>query len=131
MKYQFVENIAIKPEDIAALRASVGWDQRLEKIKTAASGVYYRCGCFADGMLIGYIEAISDGVDDAYLRNLTVHPHHQGHGIASTLLTMAKERIREDGIKMVNLLFDPKLLPFYRKAGFKIVCGGLIDNEDI
>ena len=42
---------------------------------------------------------------------------------------IALEKIKADGIKMVAVVFFPHLKDFYEKAGFKIVSGGLIDNE--
>ncbi len=58
-----------------------------------------------------------------------VHPDYQRRGIGSTLLSMVKERIKKNRIKMVSLVFEPGLIDFYRKAGFYIIAGGLIDFE--
>lgn len=130
MKLKFVESRAIEPRDISDLREAVGWDRRPAKIEQASKYVYCRWGCFDCKKLVGFLEAVSDGVDDAYLRNLIVHPLYQRRGIAAKLLEMAKKRIRDDGIKMVNILFEPELTSLYRKAGFRVLCGGLIDNEE-
>lgn len=129
MLLQFIEKPDIDAVALAQLRKAVGWDERLAKIRLTLGRCYYWAGCLAGGKLVGFIEVVSDGVDDAYIRNLIVHPDYQRQGIGLKLLQMTKERIRADGIKTVNLLFEPELARFYQKAGFRIVSGGLIDNE--
>ncbi len=131
MQLIFVEKPDLKPEAVAGLRMAVGWDERLNKITQMQGRIYYWAGCFNGDDLVGYVEAISDRVDDAYIRNLMVHPDHQRRGIALKLLTMSAAQIKADGIKMVNVLFEPELTALYRKAGFSIISGGLIDNEEV
>ena len=63
------------------------------------------------------------------IRDLVVHPDHQHRGIGSRLLDMAIVAIRDDGIRMANVVFEPGLERFYRKSGFHIVAGGLIDFD--
>ncbi len=129
MKLDFVFDPPLEAETVAALRLAVGWDERLEQIRRAAGRNYLTAACFAGELLAGYVEVISDGVDDAYIRNLMVHPGYRRRGIALGLLRMVTARIRADGIKMANVLFEPDMASLYRKAGFVIVAGGLIDNE--
>jgi len=129
MQLQFIERPKLDAVALGQLRRAVGWDERLKKIRLTLGRCYYWAGCFDGGKLIGFVEVVSDGVDDAYIRNLMVHPDYQRRGIGLKLLQMAQGRIKADGIKTVNLLFEPELAPFYRKAGFRIVSGGLIDNE--
>jgi ribosomal protein S18 acetylase RimI-like enzyme len=129
MELEFAVDPALEAETVAALRSAVGWDQRLENIRQAAGKSYLTAACFAGELLVGYVEVISDRVDDAYIRNLMVHPGCRRRGIALKLLEMVTDRIKADGIKMANVLFEPELAPLYRKAGFAIVAGGLIDNE--
>ncbi|MFU8794763.1 MAG: GNAT family N-acetyltransferase, partial [Dethiobacteria bacterium] len=63
------------------------------------------------------------------IRSLVVHPDYRRRGIALNLLKMVTERIKKSNIKTTNVLFEPELTDLYRKAGFRIVGGGLIDNE--
>jgi ribosomal protein S18 acetylase RimI-like enzyme len=77
------------------------------------------------------VDVVSDGIDDAYIRDLVVHSDYQRRGIGSKLLDMVVRRVKTDGIKMVNVVFEPGLKEFYRKANFVIMSGGIIDNEEI
>lgn len=129
MELKFLADPALPAEDIAALRKAAGWDERVDKINRSAGGIYYRAACFDDDLLVGYVEAVSDRVDDAYIRNLITHPDYRRRGIGLRLLEMVTARVKADGIKTANALFEPGLAPLYRKAGFNIIAGGLIDNE--
>ena len=77
------------------------------------------------------MDVVSDGIDDAYIRDLVVHPDYQHRGIGTKLIDMVVKRVRSDGIKTINVVFKPRLKEFYRKANFVIMSGGIIDNEAI
>ncbi|MBW2306110.1 MAG: GNAT family N-acetyltransferase [Deltaproteobacteria bacterium] len=126
---RFVENPDLNAEEVAALRKAVGWDGRVEKLKKILGNTFISAGCFYNGRLVGYVDVVSDAVDDAYIRNLMVHPEYQGRGIGSELISTILRRIKREGIKMANVLFEPHLVDFYRKCGFTIMAGGVIDNE--
>ncbi len=127
MQYQL--NPLLKVEDVAALRIKVGWDSREKKLKCILGKTYLSAACFDNSRLVGMIDVISDGVDDALIRNLMVDPDYHREGVALKLLEMVKCQLKADRIKTVNVLFEPDLKELYIKAGFKVVCGGIIDNE--
>jgi len=130
VQLKYVVNPAVQPEKVASLRESVGWDNRLAQLKETIGSTYLIIACFHDVNLVGFVDVISDGVDDALIRNLMVHPDYCGKGIALNLLKYTAERLSEDRIKTVNVLFEPELADLYQKAGFNIICGGIIDNEE-
>lgn len=127
MQYQL--NPLLKVEDVAALRLKVGWDSRKEQLGRILGRTYLSAACFDNSRLVGMIDVISDGVDDALIRNLMVDPDYHREGVALKLLEMIKNQLKADRIKTVNVLFEPDLRELYIKAGFRIVCGGIIDNE--
>jgi GNAT superfamily N-acetyltransferase len=129
MQLRYKENPDITAVQVANLREAVGWDRREEQIRRILGRTYFHAGCFHDDSLIGYVDVFSDGVEDAFLRDLMVHPDFQRRGVGLHLVAMARDRVKRDGIKMLNTLFDPRLAGFYRKSGFHIMCGGLIDND--
>lgn len=130
MPLEFVINPIIDAGQLADLRKTVGWDARREKLKQIVGCTYLTAGCFDQHRLVGFVDVLSDGVDDALIRSLVVDPRYQGRGIGLELLKMITAIIKKDQIKTVNVLFEPELAPFYRKAGFRIISGGLIDNEE-
>jgi aralkylamine N-acetyltransferase len=123
-------NPDISAELVASLRQRCGWEARQKKMEKIIGCTYLTAACFDDQKLIGFVDALSDGVEDALIRGLVVDPDYRRRGIAVALLNIVIERIKADQIKTVNVLFDePNLADLYRKAGFRIVSGGLIDNE--
>ena len=70
---------------------------------------------------------ISDGVSDALFTNLIIRPDRQRRGLASALMAESVASLRKDGIKFFNVVFDPKLEPFYRSCGFEIISAGIMD----
>jgi len=127
LRYEYTPHLTA--EQIAHLRLAVGWDGRVEKYRRKIGNSYFCVTCFDNDVLVGYADVVSDGVDDAYIRDVIVHPDYQHRGIGSTLLSMITRRIRTDGIKMVHVIFEPSLEPFYKKAHFRIMYSGVIDNE--
>ncbi|MGM0651753.1 MAG: GNAT family N-acetyltransferase [Bacillota bacterium] len=127
MQYQLDPQLRV--EDVAALRMKAGWDSREAQLKFILGKTYLTAACFDNTRLVGIVDVISDGVDDALIRNLLVDPEFHRAGIALKLLELVKEKLKTDRIKTVNVLFEPELKELYEKAGFRIVCGGIIDNE--
>ena len=128
-RYEYTPNL--KAEQVASLRESVGWDARVEKFKKKLGNTYFCVACFKDDNLVGYLDVVSDGIDDAYIRDLVVHPDYQRRGIGLNLLNMVIKRVKSDGIKMVNVIFEPRLEKFYKRANFVIMSAGQIDNEKL
>jgi len=126
---QYVINPELEAEDVAVLRSAVGWECRKDKLKKVIGFTYMTAACFDGEHLVGFVDVISDGVDDALIRNLLVHPNYQRKGIALNLLKKVIEKTRRDQVKTINVLFEPELVALYQKAGFSIIKGGIIDNE--
>lgn len=129
MRLEYNENPEVDVEEVAALRKAVGWEPRKEQLQQIVGCTYMTVICRDSGNLVGYVDVISDGVDDAFIRNLLVHPDYQRRGIALNLLQIIVRRIKADRIKTANVLFEPALTDLYREAGFRIICGGIMDNE--
>ena len=68
----------LKPElsalRVASLRERVGWDPREDRYDKILGSTYRWAGCFAASRLIGYVDVVSDGVDDAFVRDLMFTP---------------------------------------------------------
>ncbi len=125
----FVAKPPLAPTCVAELRLTVGWDALTNKLPRYLSSLYWYAACLESNRLIGFVAVMSDGVMDALLTDLMVHPDYRRRGIATRLGQMAIEQVRSAGIKCVNVLFDPELTPFYQKLGFHIVAGGILDND--
>ena len=89
-----------------------------------------------------YVEALNDemdrqGVDHVgithrdsryFIANRWRERDAPARGIGKELLRIIAREARTRGIRLVGVLFDPDLTEFYRKAGFTIISGGMIDN---
>ena len=78
------------------------------------------------GDVVGFINAISDGVLTAYIPLLEVLPAYQGQGIGSELLRRLMSRLSH--LYMVDLMCDKGLRPFYERAGMAPATGMMVRN---
>ena len=129
MDYRYEYNPKLTAIDVGRLREAVGWDARVEKYQRILGNTYICAACFHGDELVGYVDVVSDGVDDAYMRDLMVNPDHAHHGIASHLIAMIVELVKGSGIKMLSVLFEPRLAESFQQAGFYVMAGGEIDFE--
>lgn len=75
----------------------------------------------ATGQVVGFVTALSDGVQSAFIPLLEVLPDYQGRGIGTALLTRILERLGP--IPNVDLMCDPELVPFYARFGMMPATG--------
>jgi aralkylamine N-acetyltransferase len=71
------------------------------------------------GEIVGMGRAISDGISDAYIQDLTVHGDHQKKGIGKRILLAILEQLHKDGIHWIGLIAQPGSDNLYRRAGFR------------
>ncbi len=70
-----------------------------------------------DGQVIGFVQAISDGVLTAYIPLLEVLPEWQGRGVGRALMTRMRDELRH--LYAVDLGCDDDLIPFYEALGMR------------
>jgi ribosomal protein S18 acetylase RimI-like enzyme len=103
----------------------VGWpnspspERHLEILRGSAAVVLAR----DSQNVVGFANAISDGVLSAYIPLLEVLPDYQGRGIGSELVRRLIDRLR--GLYMIDLCCDAELEPFYRRLGFLTLDRGM------
>jgi GNAT superfamily N-acetyltransferase len=71
--------------------------------------------------VVGFANAISDGVATAFVPWLEVLPSYQGRGIGRELVSRLIAQL--DGLYSIDLTCDPPLVPFYRSLGFRELAG--------
>lgn len=82
----------------------------------------------ADGQVIGFITAVSDGVLSAYIPLLEVLPAYQHQGVGGELVKRMLEKLRE--LYMVDLICDAEMEPFYARFGMRPYHAMFIRNYD-
>jgi GNAT superfamily N-acetyltransferase len=126
---QLIINPNVIPEAIGDLRESVGWDRSDEDYPAALEGYWATVGGFdSTGTLVAWCAIVSDGVRHAVLLDVIVHPLFQGQGIGSQLVAQAIEHIRAHGISIIHVDFLPEKANFYKRCGFQIGLGGIIER---
>jgi spermidine synthase len=69
--------------------------------------------------IVGMGRAISDGISDAYIQDLTVLLERRRQGIGNLILQTLLERLHTDGIAWIGLIAEPGSDALYRHAGFR------------
>lgn len=69
----------------------------------------------SSGDVVGFVNAISDGILAAYLPLLEVRETHRRMGIGTELVRRMLEEL--DHLYMVDLVCDRELTPFYQRFG--------------
>jgi ribosomal protein S18 acetylase RimI-like enzyme len=78
------------------------------------------------GKVVGFINAISDGVLSAYIPLLEVLPEYRNRGIGAQLVKIMLEELSD--FYMVDLLCDESLQSYYERLGMERATGMMIRN---
>ena len=123
VRYEFDAPVA--PEVLADLREAVGWN-RMERdlADPRLLGAFHLCA-FNGSRLVGYAAVVSNGVTDAYIQDVMVHPDCQRQGVGTQLMKRILARLEEEHVYMVSVIYgNGSLRPFYEKFGFgTMLCG--------
>lgn len=108
----------------------VGWRKPLtgERLLQVLRGSHAVVLARDDDQVVGFANALSDGLLIAYLPLLEVRPGHQRKGIGSELVRRLIEHL--GGHYGIDLLCDEGLEGFYRKFGMRAVRGMCLRNLD-
>ena len=129
---RIIKNGTVEPKEIEDLRAAVGWDRSEGTYKDVLRRHYaYYVARDDDIGLVGYVSVLSDGIADAFLLDLIVHPVYQKAGLGIRIVKTTIEDIKHAGIQCLQVTFSDDLEPFYTKCGFHIFKGGIIDFKNM
>jgi len=120
----------VEPAEIEDLRTAVGWDSCAGTYATILQRhfTYYTVRA-EDRRLIGYMSILSDGIADAFLLDLMVHPDFTEQQIGSRLVKRGIQDMKDAGVRCVQVTFHENLREFYARCGFYIFGGGVIDFD--
>ncbi len=65
------------------------------------------------GLVVGFVNAISDGVLSAFVPLLEVRPSYRGRGIGSELVRRLLDEL--EGLYSIDVVCDEELRPFYER----------------
>jgi ribosomal protein S18 acetylase RimI-like enzyme len=75
----------------------------------------------ATGKVVGFVAALTDGVQGAFITLLEVLPAYQGQGIGQALMEQMLARLEH--IQTIELMCDSDLIPFYERFGMQPATG--------
>ncbi len=111
--------------DLEQLCDAVGWSRRpLRRVRKALEHSLLVVGLWRhDGRLprlVGFARCTGDGVIDATVWDVAVHPHYQGAGLGRALMDYVLELLQAMGTERVSLYADPGVVNFYSAQGWEL-----------
>lgn len=108
-----------KIDDLKDLFLSVEWSSGYfpDKLQAAMKKFSTVYSAWDNDKLVGLICAMDDGIMNAYIHYLLVHPDYQGIKIGRELVRLTKEKYK-DYLRLVVIAYN-KELNFYENCGFK------------
>lgn len=129
MVYKYNETVS--PKALSDLREAVGWNRMEKEYASPMMTSYFHIAVYEKEELIGYIDCVSNGVTDAYIQDLMVHPDYQGKGMGTDLMNQMIKYLKENRIYIISVVFEESLKPFYDKFGFyHMLCGQMETYND-
>ena len=138
VRYEIVKN-ADSSRILHLYRAAAWWQQEdlPEDMKTI-DAIIANSFCFViaiyEGEIIGMGRAISDGVSDAYIQDVTVLEEYRGRGYGKGIVSKLLQYLREHKLQWIGLISEPGYESFYTALGFGVMKNYtpfLFSNEDI
>ena len=123
--YTFIRQPADSQIDkIIRLYQTAGWwagqaRENSELIRRIVTGSHCFVLVCEGNEIIGMGRAISDGISDAYIQDVTVLSEFRGQGIGTGIVQEILKQLRDDGLQWIGLIADSHSHPFYRKMGFE------------
>ena len=111
--------------ELEQLLQSVGWSRRpLRRVRRALDNSLLKVGLWRHDSkfprLIGFARCTGDGVLNATVWDVAIHPVYQGSGLGKQLMLYILQSLREIGIKRVTLFADPGVVSFYKSQGWTL-----------
>ncbi|AYV66528.1 MULTISPECIES: GNAT family N-acetyltransferase [Niallia] len=104
-------------EDSGLLKNKKGNYTR-EQLYKAAKNSWYSVSIYNDQKLIAFGRMISDGVYQALICDVMVHPDEQGKGLGKQIIEKLVSKCQQSGIQSIQLFSAKGKHPFYKKLGF-------------
>ena len=123
MRYEF--DVPVSPAALADLRQAVGWNRMQRDLSDPRLRNAFHLCAFDRERLVGYAAVVGNGVTDAYIQDVMVHPDWQRQGVGTQLMERVLTRLKAEGFYMVSVIYGEEALrPFYEKFGFfTMLCG--------
>lgn len=111
--------------DLEALCDAVGWSRRpLRRVRRALQHSLLCVGLWRHDprlpRLVGFARCTGDGIVEATIWDVAVHPLYQGAGLGRQLMAYVLDELRAMGLERVSLFADPGVVGFYESQGWQL-----------
>ncbi len=111
--------------ELEQLCDAVGWSRRpLRRVRKALQYSLLRVGLWRHDprlpKLVGFARCTGDGILEATVWDVAVHPHYQGAGLGRALMSYVLDELRAMEVERVSLFADPGVVEFYRAQGWDL-----------
>ncbi len=111
--------------ELEKLCDAVGWSRRpLRRVRKALQHSLLRVGLWRHDprvpRLVGFARCTGDGVLEATVWDVAVHPLYQGAGLGRQLMAYVLDRLRTMEVERVSLFADPDVVGFYASQGWEL-----------
>ncbi|MEY3749724.1 MAG: hypothetical protein RLZZ11_155 [Cyanobacteriota bacterium] len=111
--------------ELEQLCDAVGWSRRpLRRVRKALENSLLVVGLWRHDprlpRLVGFARCTGDGVIEATVWDVAVHPLYQGVGLGKQLMTYVIDLLRAQQLERVCLFADPGVVEFYSAQGWEL-----------
>jgi ribosomal protein S18 acetylase RimI-like enzyme len=111
--------------ELEQLCDAVGWSRRpLRRVRKALENSLLVVGLWRHDprvpRLVGFARCTGDGVIEATVWDVAVHPLYQGVGLGKQLMTYVIDLLRAQQVERVSLFADPGVVDFYSAQGWQL-----------
>ena len=116
---------AIDLVELEQLCDAVGWSRRpMRRVRRALDHSLRRVGLWRHDprvpRLVGFARCTGDGVLEATIWDLAVHPLYQGAGLGKQMIRYLIDELTEMDVERISLFADPDVVQFYSNQGWEL-----------
>jgi len=111
--------------ELEQLLEAVGWSRRpVRRVRKALQHSLLTVGLWRHDpripRLVGFARCTGDGILEATVWDVAVHPLYQGNGLGRHLMTYVLDVLADRGTERVSLFADPGVVSFYQRQGWDL-----------
>ena len=111
--------------ELEQLLEAVGWSDRpVRRVRKARANGLLKVGLWRHDpripRLVGFARCTGDGVFEATVWDVAVHPLYQGSGLGRQMMAYVLEALEQMGTERVSLFADPGVVSFYQRQGWEL-----------
>ncbi len=115
--------------ELEQLLGTVGWSRRpVRRVRRALDNSLLLVGLWRHDLrfprLVGFARCTGDGVIEATIWDVAVHPLYQGVGLGKEMMIYILDSLRDMGLERATLFADPGVVSFYEQMGWQLEPNG-------